>query len=132
MRFIPLKSYIKKGVNNHFIIKRLKDSKTILTDFKINKMKELGEKFLGKKYDFQFLWSENKFYCSELVWKLYKRGAGIEVGKLEKLGSFNLTHPHVKKTLKKRYGNNIPSDEQVISVLSLFKSKKLFTIYKSE
>lgn len=60
-----------------------------------------GEKFIGKNYDFNFEWNDDKIYCLELVWKIYKRATGIGIGKLEKLGDFDLTNNKVKSKLKK-------------------------------
>ena len=42
-------------------------------------MKNEGEKFKGKNYDLTFEWSDDKIYCSELIWKIYKRSTGIEI-----------------------------------------------------
>jgi uncharacterized protein YycO len=53
-------------------------------------MKEVGTSMIGKDYDFAFGWSDDKIYCSELIWKIYKQATGIEIGKLEKLGNFDL------------------------------------------
>jgi hypothetical protein len=33
-------------------------------------MKATGEGFLGKDYDLTFGWSDERLYCSELVWKV--------------------------------------------------------------
>jgi len=62
------------------------------------------------------------------VWKIYKRGAGIEVGKLEKLKDFDLSSDVVKNTMKQRYGNNIPLHETVVSPMAVFESDLLETI----
>ena len=55
---------------------------------------------MGKDYDLYFEWSNEKIYCSELVWKIYKEGAGIEIGELEELSSFDLTNEIVKRKMK--------------------------------
>lgn len=91
-------------------------------------MKSEGEKFKGKNYDLTFEWSDNKIYCSELVWKIYQRATGIEIGKLEKLSDFDLTSEVVKKKMKERYGNKIPIDEIVISPAAIFDSELLTTV----
>ena len=82
----------------------------------------------GKQYDLFFGWSDDKIYCSELIWKIYKRGAGIEVGKLEKLRDFDLSAPSVQKIMKQRYGSKVPMDETVISPVSIFKSDLLVKV----
>ena len=72
-----------------------------------------------------FGWSDDRIYCSELVWKIYKEALGIELGKLQQLKEFDLSHPIVQKKLKERYGNNIPYDEKVISPAAIFESEEL-------
>ncbi len=77
-------------------------------------MQKVAHSFANKLYDGLFGWSDDRIYCSELIWKIYKRGVGIELGSLTKLKSFDLTHPLVKAKLQERYGNAIPYNEDVI------------------
>lgn len=91
-------------------------------------MREVCSQFKGKPYDIYFEWSNDKMYCSELVWKIYKEATGIEIGKLENLSDFDLSHNVVKNKLKERYGDNLPMDEKVISPASMFYSNNLITI----
>lgn len=131
VKFTKLDKWIKRGKNGKFVIKRLKNSKKILTPATIVKMKKIGKSFKGKNYDLYFEWSDKKIYCSELVWKIYKRGAGIEIGKLEKLSEFNLKEKIVSQKLKERYGKNIPLNEKVISPGAMFNSEKIITVLKN-
>ena len=124
----PLKKWISRGKNEKFVVKRLKNADEILTAKTLSKMREIGQKFAGKNYDLTFDWSDDKIYCSELIWKIYKRSIGIEVGKLEKLKDFDLSNPIVEKKMKERYGNKIPKDELVISPVSIFNSNLLKTV----
>ena len=124
----PLNAWIARGSGGKYIVKRLKKAAIILTTDVLKKMKVEGEKLKGKNYDMLFGWSDESIYCSELIWKIYKRGAGIEVGKLEKLSDFDLTSDIVKNTMKNRYGNNIPLNETVVSPKAVFESDLLETI----
>ena len=99
-----------------------------MTSENLKKMKEIGNTFLGKNYDMTFEWNDNKIYCSELIWKVYKRALGIEIGKLQQLSEFDLTNKIVKQKMKERYGNKIPLTEKVISPVSIFESNLLETI----
>ena len=94
-------------------------------------MKQAGEKYLNKNDDIYFEWTDDKIYCSELVWKIYKEAANIEIGELEKLSDFDLSNNIVREILKERYGNNIPMDEVVISPESIYNSDLLETIYEN-
>lgn len=124
----PHDEWIARGKDGHYVIKRLKNADQVLTAEAIHKMKQEGEKFKGKNYDSTFEWSDEKIYCSELIWKIFKRSTGIEIGELEKLGDFDLTSEAVKTKLKQRYGNNIPMNEIVISPAAIFNSELLMTV----
>jgi len=124
----PLDEWIVRGKDGHFVIKRLKNADEILTVETLEKMKREGEKFIGKDYDLTFEWSDEKIYCSELIWKIYQRAAGIEIGKLEKLSDFDLTSEVVRQKMKERYGDKIPMSETVISPAAIFDSELLMTV----
>jgi hypothetical protein len=124
----PLDKWIARGKNGHYVIKRLRDADKILTPETLERMKREGEKFRGKDYDLTFEWSDDKIYCSELIWKIYQRATGIEIGKLGKISDFDLTSQVVKKKMKERYGDKIPMDEIVISPAAIFDSELLVTV----
>jgi uncharacterized protein YycO len=124
----PLEKWIARGKDGHYVIKRLKNADQVLTTTTLKKMKNVGNTFDGKNYDLTFEWSDDRIYCSELIWKIYKRGADIEIGQLQHLKDFDLTNEVVKKKMKERYGDNIPMDEYVISPAAIFDSELLTTV----
>jgi uncharacterized protein YycO len=126
----PLDKWIARGQDGKYVIKRLKNADQFLTPEALRKMKQVGNQFNGKNYDLTFEWSDDKMYCSELIWKIYQRATGIEIGKLEKLSDFDLTNEAVKQKVKERYGDKIPTNEIVISPAAIFDSE-LLTIVKS-
>ena len=128
VKHTTMDKWLSKGADGHYVIKRLKNADSVLTLETITKMKQVGEVFSGKDYDLAFGWSDDKMYCSELVWKIYQRATGIEVGKLQKLKEFDLTNDAVKQKMKERYGNNIPMNETVISPGAIFDSELLMTV----
>lgn len=122
--------WITHGLNQKYVVARLKDS-TLLNAENIAKMKEYGKKEFNKEYDIYFEWSDEKIYCSEYVWKIYKYGANIELCNLAKLNSFNLDNPKVKAILEQRYGNKIPLNEDVVAPSQLANSDKVTIIYNN-
>ena len=128
VKITPFNEWITHGDGNHYVVKRLKNADKVLTEETLQKMKADGEKYLNKNYDLYFGWSDERIYCSELVWKMYKEATGIELGKLQELKEFDLTHPLVKQKLKERYGNNIPYEEKVISPAAIFESEELVLV----
>ncbi len=128
VKITPLEEWITHGRDHKYVIKRLKNAETILNDETLGKMKSYGKSLLGKEYDGYFEWTDNRIYCSELVWKIYKNGADIELSKLRQLKDFNLEDVRVQKILKERYGNNIPLDEKVVAPSDLIDSDLLKTV----
>lgn len=128
VQFTPLDKWIKRGKDNHYVVKRLKDAEQLLTNDVLVKMKQVGKEFEGKRYDIYFGWSDEAIYCSELVWKIYNEVLGVEIGQLEKLSDFDLSHDEVRQKMKERYGNNIPDTEQFISPAAMFNSDKLMDV----
>lgn len=127
----PLEKWISRGKDNHYVIKRLKNSEHIFTKEALIKMKSEAGRLKGKDYDLTFEWSDNKMYCSELIWKIYNKALNIDLGKLQKLEEFDLSNPVVKKKLTERYGNNIPKSETVISPKAIFESNLLFEVIRN-
>jgi uncharacterized protein YycO len=128
VKLTPLSVWISRGVEQKYVIKRLKHADKLLTPRVLQDMREYGEGFRGKNYDTHFNWDDSRLYCSELVWKIYKNGANVEVGKLRKLKDFDLEYPLVKQIMKERYGADIPLDETVISPQDIFESPKLYEV----
>lgn len=128
VQYREIEEWIKSGKDGKYAIKRLK-SDIKVTDKARSKMLEVGEIFTGREYDIFFDWSDDQMYCSELVYKVFKRGAGIKIGSLERLKGFDLTHDAVQAILKKRYGDKVPLEEIVISPQAMYYSPNLITVY---
>lgn len=127
VKLTKLSDWIQRGKKGHYVVKRLKDA-TVLTNAVLKKMKDIGKHYQGKHYDLYFEWSDDKVYCSELVWKIYKKATGISLGELSNLSDFDLTHPIVRKKMQERFKGNIPLNQQVISPAAIFESTHLTTV----
>lgn len=128
VKMTPLNEWISHGDGKKYVIRRLKNADSVLTPAVLKKMEAEGRKMLGKPYDGYFEWSDDQIYCSELVWKIYKRAAGIEVGRLQKIKDFDLSSEPVKQIIRERYGDNIPVNETVISPQSIYESSLFVTV----
>jgi len=123
IKYTPLEDWIMHGKENHFVVTRLKNAATLLNAQSLQKMKTYAKKLNKRDYDLYFEWSDDKIYCSELIWKIYKNGAGIELCPLQKLKDFNLKNPRVQTILAERYGTKIPLEENVVAPSNLEESK---------
>ncbi|MCP4901715.1 MAG: YiiX family permuted papain-like enzyme [bacterium] len=126
----PLQEWIDRGAGSHFVIKRLHNASEVLNSDALDRMLEVGEAFKGKHYDLYFEWSDDRIYCSELVWKVYKRALNLEVGELQTISDFDLSDPAVQAKVQERWGGAPPSDETVISPAAMFNAKILETVFE--
>ncbi len=120
-------NWVKKGKGEKYFVKRLKSTKN-LTPEKLQAMKQFGQQLIGKDYDMGFNWSNERLYCSELVWKIYQQAIGVELCALKQLKNFDLSAPQVVAEMKKRYGNKIPYEEKVVAPVDIFNSKLLESV----
>jgi hypothetical protein len=74
VKLTPIEQWIARGKDDAYSLKRLKRP---LEKAEMDKMYQIGQEWMGKSYDLAFDWSDDKLYCSELVWKLYKSATGI-------------------------------------------------------
>lgn len=122
VREIPIEQFIDHG--GMWGIYRLKDQPS---DPKwSSRVVRFARSMKGRHYDNLFQWNDDLIYCSELVWKAFSRGAGIELTKPQRLGELNLSLPPVQSLIKKRTGGrDLNLDEKIVTPAGLYGSKKL-------
>jgi hypothetical protein len=99
-----------------------------LTAADITKLKAVFKGYENKNYDLAFNWSDDRLYCSELVYKLYNKGLNIELCKPRKLSDFDLSNPLVKQKLNEKYNGHIPLNEPMVSPQDIFSSALLIPV----
>jgi uncharacterized protein YycO len=128
VRWTPLSTWIARGSGQRAVVRRLRDADKQLTPEAVDRLRRAATRHLGKHYDRAFDWSDDRFYCSELVYKAYEQALGITVGKLQTLREMDLSNPIVQRKLAERYGRNIPMDAPVITPQAVFESDQLETV----
>lgn len=128
VKVTPLKDWIKRGSGKKFEVKRFKNTQENLKAAAVRKLKIAARNFLGKNYDARFEWSDERIYCSELVWKAYDRALGIQICPLKKMKDFNLSDKFVKKEIEKRHNGRIPMEEPVVAPVDIYRSKLLVSV----
>jgi len=119
-----LKDWIARGESGHYVVKRLIDASKLDASC----LRREVNKMMGRDYDWLFEWSDDRIYCSELVWKAYYRATGLKLGELRTLGDFDLNSPAVQKLMKERYGDKIPLEMSVIAPTDIFESPLLVMV----
>jgi len=124
----PLDKWIRRGVDQRYVVKRLRDRSLLQSIATRESMLAWGKGQEGKSYDMSFAWSDHEMYCSELVWKLYKEAVGIELAPLRTVANFSLKSPEVQLQLRKRWPHGIPPQEPMIAPVGLFESPLLVEV----
>ena len=112
----PLDKFIARGENGKYWVKRSNKEN----------VKIKYESYLGIPYDLAFKFDNDKFYCSELIYDIYKNQLGIELCKPKKvsdyliLGLSNL--PQLEKVMEKR---EITKEQYVVAPVDIFESDYL-------
>lgn len=127
VKYTLLNKFIAHGDDGKYIIRRIRGG---LSAQQQQKLATTAKNFLGKPYDFTFSWSDDRQYCSEVVWKVYDHALDMQIGKRQKMKEFDLQQPIVKAKLQERYGNQIPLNETVISPQAVFDAPQLETVDK--
>lgn len=122
VREIPIESFIDHG--NLWGVRRLKDQPKNANWSK--KVIRAARAMKGKHYDGLFQWGDDRIYCSELVWKAYSRGAGIDLVEPQRIGDLNLSIAPVQSLIKRRMGGKkLNLNEKIVTPGALHESDKL-------
>ena len=112
----PLDKFIARGEGGKYWLKRSK---------KENVKIEYGS-YLGKPYDLAFKFDNGKFYCSELIYDIYKNQLGIELCEPKKVSDYLMIGvdklPQIEKAMKKR---GITKEQYAVAPVDIFESDYL-------
>lgn len=120
---VPFAKWKARGVKGRILVLRPK----ALSDAQRQQVVDAAKTHLGKPYDWRFGWDDEAMYCSELVRKAYALGAGVEYGKMERLGSLKVAG--LEKPLRERYGVTVPMDLELVTPASLAVDARLDVVH---
>ena len=116
LQLTPLDKFVARGKGGKYWLKR-PDKDDIRIKY---------ANYLGKPYDLAFKFDNGKFYCSELIYDIYKHQLGIELCEPKTiddnliLGAGN--HPKLKQAMKER---GITMEQYAVAPVDVFYSKHL-------
>lgn len=88
VQLTPYPDFVARGQGGRVLVKRWREG---LTTNQLRKMRQVGQGYLGLPYDALFQWGDDKIYCSELVWKVYQRGAGLRLSEPQEFSQLDLS-----------------------------------------
>lgn len=112
----PLDKFIARGKDGKYWLKRSKKEN----------IKIKYKSYLGKPYDKAFKFDNGKFYCSELIYDIYKNQLGIELCKPKKVGDYLILGtdklPKIERVMKER---GIIKGQYAVAPVDIFESDYL-------
>ena len=112
----PLDKFIARGEDGKYWLKRSKKEN----------IKIKYKSYLGKPYDKAFKFDNGRFYCSELIYDIYKNQLGIELCKPKKVGDYLILGtdklPKIERAMKKR---GIIKEQYAVAPVDIFESDYL-------
>lgn len=116
LRLTPLDKFIARGKDGKYWLKRSEKEN----------IKIKYAHYLGIPYDLAFKFDNGKFYCSELIYDIYKHQLGIELCKPKTVDDYLIlgvgNHPKLKHAMKER---GITMEQQAVAPVDVFKLKYL-------
>lgn len=117
--YTELKEWIKKGEGMKYRV--LRPQKKLQKKISYTIKQALFHK--GKIYDFQFTWDNKKIYNSELIQKVFYKGANIYLGEFIRVTGVSV--PPEDSVLFNSCKEFIPYNKEIVTVNSIFNSSYL-------
>lgn len=125
----PFDAWRRRGAGHRVWVRRLADADAVLTPAAVARMREVGQGWLGRHYDLQFRWDDDRLYCSELAHKLYERAVGVRLGAVQRAGDLALDAPAVRRKLRERFGPGaFDPAEPVVTPQAIFDDPRLVDV----
>jgi hypothetical protein len=131
VKWTPLAEWVGRGAGQEVVLMRLADPSP-LADGGADKLQAAATRYLGRHYDTLFQWTDDRIYCSELVYKAYQAALGLQIGAVQRMGSFDLASPAVRKLIEARTQGRIDEHEPVVAPSSLLTDPDLVVVYSSD
>jgi hypothetical protein len=129
VRLTPFDAWRRRGLDGRVWVRRLRDADAVLDAPALDRMRTLGHAWLGRHYDLQFRWDDDRLYCSELAWKLYDRAAGVRLGRLQRAGDLALGSPEVQRKVRERFAaGGFDPAEPVVTPQAIFDDRRLVAV----
>ena len=115
----PLDQFVARGKDGKYWLKR-SDKENIKIEY---------THYLGKPYDLAFSFDNDIYYCSELVYDIYKNQLGIELCKPKQVGDYLILGTDkldkIENTMQRR---GITKEQYAVAPVDVFESEYLHSI----
>lgn len=119
LKLTPLDKFVARSKGGRYWLKR-SDKENIKIKY---------DHYLGKSYDVAFRLDNDIYYCSELVYDIYKNQLGIELCKPKQVGDYLILGTDkldkIEDTMQRR---GITKEQYVVAPVDVFESEYLHSV----
>ena len=119
LKLTPLDKFVARSTGGRYWLKR-SDKENIKIKY---------DHYLGKSYDVAFRLDNDIYYCSELVYDIYKNQLGIELCEPKKVDDYLILCtdkiPQIESAMKRR---GITNEQYVVAPVDIFESEYLHSV----
>lgn len=119
LKLTPLNKFVARSKGGRYWLKR-SDKENIKIKY---------DHYLGKSYDVAFRLDNDIYYCSELVYDIYKNQLGIELCKPKQVGDYLILGTDkldkIEDTMQRR---GITKEQYVVAPVDVFESEYLHSV----
>lgn len=123
VRYTPLWTWVFRGRSGRLAVCRVHG----LNAAQWPKAAEQILLFLGAEYDIHYAPDDSAIYCSELIYKVFDRALGIQLGKWERLGDLNW-QPY-EALIRRMEKGELPLDREMVTPVSVLNSERVDRIF---
>ncbi|MFH1783427.1 MAG: YiiX/YebB-like N1pC/P60 family cysteine hydrolase [bacterium] len=124
----PLDDWVRKGEGKLYTVKRLKNAEEVFKEDVLEKLEAFADVLMAGFSDPYFEWTDEGYYPSELVWKVYETIAETELCPLKKIKDLDFTNEAFARMMEEYYKGKIPMDENMVLPSDILNSEKLMSV----
>jgi len=121
----PLQDWVERGLLSQVALRRLQNPAPLRQPGAMARFRAVMKENLGKPYDYLLGWSDEREYCSELAWKVYRAAFGVTLAAPRHFADFDLSKASVRLYVQKLFHGRPPLGETVVSPQDLLQSDLL-------
>lgn len=118
-----LNAWVRQGRGGRFAAYRLQERHQA----SIPAFIQAAQSYKGLPYDIHYDLDDGAIYCSELIFKAYRRATGEELGKVQTLGELKW-QPYIK-VIEYIEGGKVPLERKMITPRSLSEAGQLHVVH---
>ncbi len=138
--YTALEKWLGRGFGERYAVYRAK-----LTDEQRQVLLDTASHYEGRKYDIYFIFDNNKLYCSELPYLVFKE-IGMPIGKVQHVRDLLVNNPFTQSLIEDRWQTHphcqmpgitfdqcyqIILDQDLVTPISLARDKHMTKIYSN-